>query len=155
MTFSQVFIVMNKSYSKIRHIQEANSKLEKRVLGERKNSSVEADDLIGVKNVFSLFRLNSAEVKEKLSNIPIDTVIIRLKDCGFADFTGINLCKLPNLFFVNIEGTESNFDEQDYECATKFQDGKYDMKNEKPKKSGFSEPTSSTNMYGNFKYNLK
>ena len=69
------------------------------------------------------------------------------------DFTGINLCKLPNLIFVNIEGTESNFDEQNYECATKFDDGKYDMKLEKPRKSGFFEPTSSTNMYGNFKYN--
>jgi hypothetical protein len=37
MTFFGVFIIMNKSYSKIRHIQESNNRLEKRLLGEQES----------------------------------------------------------------------------------------------------------------------
>jgi hypothetical protein len=35
MTFFRVFIIMNRSYSKIRHIQETNQRLEGRLISEQ------------------------------------------------------------------------------------------------------------------------
>ena len=155
MSLFGVFIFMNKSYSKIRHIQESNIRLEERILIERKPSTDEVDDLKNQKNILSLFHLSSDEVREHLTNIPIETRFIRIKNCGFADFTGIDLCGIPNLTFVNLENTESNFDEQGYECAYNFGKGMYDMDYEKPKEKGFSEPTSSTDIYGKYNYSFK
>jgi hypothetical protein len=101
-----------------------------------------------------LQNLNSDEAIERLSNIPTTTKFIIIKDCEFIDFTGINLCGI-GLDFVKINGTESNFDEQNYECVEDI-GGVYDMSvSEKPKKLGFSEPTFSTNIYGKPNYSFK
>ena len=141
---------MNRSYSKIRHIQESNNRLEKRMLYEKKLVPVDkSDDLLNLKN------LNSDEVRKSLSNIPTTTKFIRIKDCEFVDFTGINLCGV-GLIFVKISNTESNFDEQNYKCAEDLGNQMYDMEvSEKPKKLGFSEPTFSTSIYGKPNYSFK
>jgi len=140
---------MNRSYSKIRHIQESNHRLEKRMLCEEKIVPIDGNDRLLV-----LQNLNSDEAIERLSNIPTTTKFIIIKDCEFIDFTGINLCGI-GLDFVKINGTESNFDEQNYECVEDI-GGVYDMSvSEKPKKLGFSEPTFSTNIYGKPNYSFK
>jgi hypothetical protein len=109
----------------------------------------------GNDRLFILQNLNNDEAREQLSNIPTTTNFILIESCEFIDFTGINLCGI-GLIFIKINNTESNFDEQNYECAKEISNGMYDMEiPEEPKKLGFSEPTFSTNIYGKPNYSLK
>jgi hypothetical protein len=147
---------MNRSYSKIRHIQESNLKLEKRMLIENQsvNHSVEFqgdDDLMTITNA------DNETVREHLIKFYNKTRFIHLIDCEFVDFSGIDLCSSPNLIFIHLQRTDSNFQEQGYECAKEIGKNMYDMKfeEEPPKKKRFSDPIASTNMYGDFKYSYK
>ena len=49
-----IFIIMNRSYSKIRHIQEANQNLEKRLLSEQDNPNRNANVEGLIKNGYQL-----------------------------------------------------------------------------------------------------
>jgi hypothetical protein len=67
-----------------------------------------------------LFRNQSSEVVQNiLSLLPSFTKLAFLAfiNCESADFSGVNICSLPNLSFINLNGTENNFEEQGYECA--------------------------------------
>jgi len=151
-----IFIIMNRSYSKIRHIQESNQNLEKRMLNERNPSTVVHRLTVpDAENMMKLNNLSSDEVRKSLSDIPETMRYIEIMNCEFADFTGINLCELPDLRFVYLKGTESNFNEQGYYCSTDLGGGIYDMEYEKPKETGFSEPSSSTDIYGKYNYSFK
>jgi hypothetical protein len=44
---------------------------------------------------------------------------LSIVDCESADFSDVDICGLPELAFVNLQGTENNFEEQGYECAIK------------------------------------
>ena len=43
---------------------------------------------------------------------------------GFVDFSGINICELPEIEFVGLKGTKSNFEEL-FDCYDKFGDNFY------------------------------
>ena len=148
---------MNRSYSKIRHIQESNVKLEKRMLNE--NESIKPL-MVGFKvdgELMTITNANNETVREYLIKFSNKTRFIHLIDCEFVDFSGIDLCSSPNLIFIHIQGTDSNFKEQGYECAEEIGKNMYDMRfvEEPPKKKRFSDPSVSTNMYGDFKYSYK
>ena len=67
-----------------------------------------------------LVRNQSSEVVQRiLSLLPSFTELafLAFMNCESADFSDINICSLPNLAFVNLNGTENNFEEQGYECA--------------------------------------
>lgn len=67
-----------------------------------------------------LVRNQSSEVVQKiLSLLPSFTELgfLALINCESADFSDIDICGLPNLAFVNLNGTENNFEEQGYECV--------------------------------------
>ena len=62
----------------------------------------------------------SSEVVQKiLSLLPSFTELIFLAilNCESADFSDVDICGLPQILFINLTGTENNFEEQDYECA--------------------------------------
>jgi len=40
-----------------------------------------------------------------------------LINCESANFSGINICNLPQLAFIYLHGTINNFEGQGYECA--------------------------------------
>jgi hypothetical protein len=107
---------MNRSYSKIRHIQEANQRLEKRMLSEQD------DEVLRI----ALRNKSSEEVREVLTNIPKSTVLISIIDCEYADFDMVDLCNdYPNLKYVVVKNTDSNFEEQEYQCIEDSNDGMY------------------------------
>jgi len=149
---------MNKSFSKIRHIQESNERLEKRLLSENKKiklQSIEEQVLSQNNKMMTIKMADSKVVRNHLENIPEEVRFILIEDCEFADFTGIELCGLSDLMFVRIVHTDSNFEQQSYECAKDLGGGLYDMNYEKPKEKGFSKPTASTDMYGDYNFTFK
>jgi hypothetical protein len=68
----------------------------------------------------------SSEVVQKLLSILHlfnDLKLLTILNCEFADFSDVDICGLSELVFININGTENNFKEQDYECARYGDDG--------------------------------
>ena len=64
-------------------------------------------------------------VSEHLNNLSDSIRFIAIFNCEYADFSDIDLCSMRNLAFVNLAGTDNNFDEQDYECVEEFGQGLY------------------------------
>ena len=50
---------------------------------------------------------------------------------GFADFSNINICELPEITFVNLKGTKNNFEEL-FDCYEKMTDHVYDLEKPEP-----------------------
>jgi len=64
----------------------------------------------------------SSEVVQRLLSILhllTELKFLSIVNCESADFSDVDICGLPELAFVNLQGTENNFDEQGYECAIK------------------------------------
>ena len=114
---------MNRSYSKIRHIQEANQKLEKRILSEEVRFGIGRDERgdlnfeFNDKGVF-LKDLTQKKVQYYLSKLPETLQALVIMDCEGADFSEIDICSFNELSHVNLRGTPSNFDELN-NCAFK------------------------------------
>ena len=64
-----------------------------------------------------LVREDADVVKYTLNNLPDSIEYIAILNCEYADFSGVDLCDKKDLVFINLAGTENNFEEQDYECA--------------------------------------
>jgi hypothetical protein len=67
-----------------------------------------------------LIKDKSSEVIQKLLSLLhlFDKLtFLAIVDCESADFSDVDICGLPELVFVNLTGTENNFEEQGYECA--------------------------------------
>ena len=78
------------------------------------------DEVEVTKNRALMIDGKSSEVVQKiLSLLPSFTELIFLAilNCESVDFSDVDICGLPNLAFVNLRGTENNFEEQGYECA--------------------------------------
>ena len=78
------------------------------------------DNVVEPDDARILLRNQSSEVVQKiLSLLPSFTELafFALINCESADFSDVDICGLPNLAFVNLNGTENNFEEQGYECA--------------------------------------
>ena len=119
---------MNRSYSKIRHIQEANQRLEKRLMNEQEDDSVDEPHyrFDRESGKILLKGAHSRQVKKILSNLPTNLRWLAIVDCDFADFDGIDLCSFPDLKNVNLTGTENNLEEQGYECLNMWDErGQY------------------------------
>jgi hypothetical protein len=114
---------MNRSYSKIRHIQEANQKLEKRILSEEVRFGIGRDERgdlnfeFNDKRVF-LKDLTQKKVQYYLSKLPETLEALVIMDCGGADFSEIDICSFNHLSHVNLGGTPSNFGESN-DCGFK------------------------------------
>jgi hypothetical protein len=64
----------------------------------------------------------SSEVVQRLLSILhllTELKFLSIVNCESADFSDVDICGLPELAFVNLQGTENNFEEQGYECAIK------------------------------------
>ena len=78
------------------------------------------DNVVEPDNQRILVRNQSSKVVQKiLSLLPSFTELAFLSfmNCESADFSDVDICGLPNLAFVNLNGTENNFEEQGYECV--------------------------------------
>jgi len=78
------------------------------------------DNVVEPDNKKILLRNQSSKVVQKiLSLLPSFTELtfLAIMNCESADFSGVDICGLPELAFVNLNGTENNFEEQGYECA--------------------------------------
>ena len=67
-----------------------------------------------------MFKNKSSKVIQKFLSILhllTDIRFISIMDCESADFSGVDICSLPKLAFINLNGTENNFEEQGYECV--------------------------------------
>ena len=68
----------------------------------------------------------SADVVSKYLNDLSDEIrFIAILDCEYADFSGIDVCDIEKLAFVNLIGTDNNFEEQGYECVEQMGEGFY------------------------------
>ena len=118
---------MNTSYSKRRHIQEANQRLEKRTLNEQPDDDDNDDDNIwnvGTnrdENDDLIFRfdekhvllrdLTQKKVQHYLSKLPETVKYLVIMDCQGVDFSDVDICSYNQLRHINLEGTPNNFDE--------------------------------------------
>ena len=78
-------------------------------------------DSLSVNTSIKLHRKSSKVVKNFLNSLStefIETKFIMISDCEYADFSDIDICNLPNLAYINLRGTENNFNEQGYDCAS-------------------------------------
>lgn len=77
------------------------------------------DEVKVKKNRALMIEDKSSEVVQKiLSLLPSFTELIFLAilNCESADFSDVDICSLPELSFINLQGTENNLEEQGYEC---------------------------------------
>jgi len=68
-----------------------------------------------------LMERQSSEVVQKLlSLLPLfdKLVFLAIVDCESADFSDVDMCSLPKISYINLRGTENNFEEQGYECIS-------------------------------------
>jgi len=75
-----------------------------------------------VKSNAIMFRNKSSEVIQSFLHIlPLltDLQLFTIENCESADFSDVDICGLSNLAFINLTGTENNFEEQGYECSDK------------------------------------
>jgi hypothetical protein len=75
-----------------------------------------------------MFRTQSSEVIQSFLHIlPLltDLQLLTIENCESADFSDVDICGLPKLSFINLTGTENNFDEQGFECSDKQEEGFY------------------------------
>lgn len=86
------------------------------------------DETKMVKENMVVFQGKSPEVIQRFLSILhllTDVVFMSIVDCEFADFSNVDICGLPMLSFINLIGTENNFDEQGFECSDKQEEGFY------------------------------
>ena len=77
----------------------------------------------------SIFLQNGdqSDMDKILSELPEDIKFLAFWECdGFADFSNINICELPEIIFVNLKGTKNNFEEL-FDCYEKMADHLYDL----------------------------
>ena len=75
-----------------------------------------------------MLRNKSAEVvSNHLNNLSDSITFIAIINCEYADFSGIDICGIDKLMYINLVGTDNNFEEQGYECAEKDGDGFYSL----------------------------
>jgi hypothetical protein len=68
---------------------------------------------------FIHFNRQPSEVTQKFLEIaPLipELNIIAFVDCEYVDFSNVNICGLPNLVIINVNGTENNLNDQGFEC---------------------------------------
>ena len=110
---------MNTSYSKRRHIQEANQRLEKRTLNEQPDDDDNDDDNIwnvGTnrdENDDLIFRfdekhvllrdLTQKKVQHYLSKLPETVKYLVIMDCQGVDFSDVDSCSYNQLRHINLE----------------------------------------------------
>ena len=78
------------------------------------------DEITESREGTAFFKNKSSEVIQRfLSILHLLTEIqfTMIMNCESADFSDVDICSLPNLVFINLYGTENNFEEQEYECA--------------------------------------
>ena len=72
------------------------------------------------KDMMIFMKGESSEVVQKLLSLLHlfdKLVFLAIVDCESADFSDVDICGLPQISFINLTGTENNFEEQGYECA--------------------------------------
>jgi hypothetical protein len=56
-------------------------------------------------------------VSKILNRLPKSIKFLSIVNSEYADFSNIDICSYPRLVMVNLNGTDSNFEEQGYECT--------------------------------------
>lgn len=70
---------------------------------------------------------DQSDMDKILSELPEDIKFLLFWNCdGFADFSNINICELPEIIFVNLRGTKNNFEEL-FDCYEKMGNDMYDL----------------------------
>ncbi len=73
-----------------------------------------------------MLRNESADVvREHISNLGRNTQFLGIINCEYADFSDIDICGHNRLLFINVEGTDNNIDEQDYDCIDQISETMY------------------------------
>jgi hypothetical protein len=68
-----------------------------------------------------MLRNESADVvREHISNLNRNTEFLGIVNCEYADFSDIDICGHNRLSFINLQGTDNNIDEQDYDCINQI-----------------------------------
>ena len=89
---------MNRSYSKIRHIQEANKRLENRLLTEKRLMEYDIDDEAMASSLEQELASISPVIKEYLPNVDLSSA-----DSAVQSLNGSDICAIGNdvTSFVN------------------------------------------------------
>ena len=74
--------------------------------GEDNDGVVEYND-----RVIMLDGATEQTVSRILRKLPKRLKFLAIKNCEYADFTGVDVCELPNLLFINLQGTDNNLEE--------------------------------------------
>lgn len=103
----------------IRLTESDLTKIVRRVINEAKNKgkTVKPKFEERVNNSIIIIKdKKKEEVKELLDSLPSEIIMINIIDCEYADFSGIDVCGFPELDYVNLTGTDNNFNQQGYNC---------------------------------------
>ena len=104
---------MNRSMSKIRHIQEANQKLEKRLLGESNANKYQINE-----DVANSFKLGMANVKDPM----VKKVLMGILDCAMATLNPlkvVDFLRAIGNFVVLFLGEPADGSDEGYESYGK------------------------------------
>jgi hypothetical protein len=97
-------------------------RLVKKVVNEQTRFSLDEPHYIfdRKKGMVALIEQTPKMVRRVLKNLPPNLQYLAIINCDFADFEDIDMCSLNQLKNVNLIGTESNFEEQGYDCLNKW-----------------------------------
>jgi|694.fasta_scaffold00293_96 hypothetical protein len=63
----------------------------------------------------------SSEITKRfISILPLlrNIQLLRVINCEYADFSDVNVCDLPDLVIINLNGTDNNIDKLGYKCVS-------------------------------------
>jgi hypothetical protein len=100
----------------IRLTESDLTRLVRRVIKEQEENDMEHEEQYTTRSLLMLRNKSANVVSRHLNNLSDKIKFIAIINCEYADFSGVDICGLPKLVFVNLKGTENNFEEQGYEC---------------------------------------
>jgi hypothetical protein len=115
----------------IRLTESDLSKIVRRVIKEQEENNMGYEEQDTTRRQLMLRNKSANVVNRHLNNLSDEIRFIAIVNCEYADFSGIDICGIRNLMFVNVVGTDNNFDEQGYDCFDQMGEGLYYIKGQK------------------------
>jgi hypothetical protein len=110
----------------IRLTESDLTRLVRRVIKEQGENDMEHEEQYTTRSLLMLRNKSANVVSRHLNNLSDKIKFIAIINCEYADFSGVDICGLPKLVFVNLKGTENNLMELFGDCFEEVSHNMYE-----------------------------
>lgn len=108
------------------------SRIVRRVIKEQEEENLDNNNFFEFTNTMvGMENASKSQISKALKKLPKSVRFLSILNGEFADFSDVDLCSLPTLFYVNLRGTPNNFEETQGDCYVQMSDNMYDFTDEK------------------------